>query len=179
MPPTPRSSSKEGVYGKKLGGTLWGKQYKDKAPIVHLSAESRNLKEPDEFDLWERDQSTISQIGDELDSFIIGGNPVLHSKRETSLSWWLEEALILIFLILSQFAIDILSIPVMSAEPKRVFSGCRRTISWQRMRLGVKVVEEGECLKSWMRSGVVAGVRRVEFEGTENLEAMASYLTKT
>jgi hypothetical protein len=50
------------------------------------SAESRNLKEPDEFDLWERDQSIISQIGDELDFFIIDGNPVLHSKRETSLS---------------------------------------------------------------------------------------------
>jgi len=27
------------------------------------------------------------------------------------------------------------------------------------MRLGVKVVEEGECLKSWIRSGVVAGIR--------------------
>ena len=48
-------------------GTLWRKQYKDKAPIVHLSAESRSLKEPDKFALWERDQSIISQIGDELD----------------------------------------------------------------------------------------------------------------
>jgi hypothetical protein len=26
------------------------------------------------------------------------------------------------------------------------------------MRLGVKVAEEGECLKSWIRSGVVAGL---------------------
>ena len=51
--------------------TLWRKRYKYKAPIVHLSAES--TKEPDEFDLWERDQSTISQIGDEFDSFIIDG----------------------------------------------------------------------------------------------------------
>ena len=69
----------------------------------------------------------------------------------------------------------------MLAEPERVFSGCRHTITWQRMKLGVKVVEEGECLKSWMRSGVVAGVRRVEFEVTENnwKLATASYLTKT
>ena len=36
------------------------------------------------------------------------------------------------------------------------------------MRLGVKVVEEGECLKSWIRFGGV----RVESKGsTENLEA--------
>ena len=34
--------------------------------------------------------STISQIDDELDSFI-DGNPVLPGERETSLSWWLEE----------------------------------------------------------------------------------------
>jgi hypothetical protein len=27
--------------------------------------------------------------------------------------------------------------------------------------LGVKVIEEGECLKSWIRSGVVAGLRRL------------------
>ena len=58
--------------------TLWRKQYKNNAPIVHLLAES--TKEPDGFDLWERDQSTISQIGDEFDSFI-DGNPVLLGER--------------------------------------------------------------------------------------------------
>ena len=103
-------------------------------------------------ELEERDQSTISQIGDEFDSFIDG------------------------------FAIDILSIPAMSAEPERVFSGCRRTITWQQMRLGVKAVKEGECLKSWIRSGVVAGIR---YNGLNSKVmrtwrlAMASYLTKT
>jgi len=39
----------------------------------------------------------------------------------------------------------------------------------------VKVVEEGECLKSWIRSGVVAGVR-VGSEGAENLEAGDGFL---
>src|ERR1700719_1059044 len=68
--------------------TLWRKRYKDKVPIVHLWVES--TKELDEFALWERDQSTISQIGDEFDSFI-DGNPVLLGERETSLSWRLEE----------------------------------------------------------------------------------------
>ena len=108
--------------------------------------------------------STISQIGDELNSFI-DGNPVLLGERETSLSWWFEEVRRRTYPNLSWFAIDILSMPAMSAElgkiaaePERVFSGCRRTITWQRMRLGVKVVEEGECLKSWIRSDVVAGL---------------------
>jgi hypothetical protein len=44
------------------------------------------------------------------------------------------------------------------------------------MRLGIKVVEEGECLKSWIRSGVVAGVRRVEVKNLEDLEAGDGFL---
>jgi hypothetical protein len=48
------------------------------------------------------------------------------------------------------------------------------------MRLGVKVVGEGECLKSWIRSGVVAGIRynnglNSKVLGTWKL-VMASYL---
>ena len=49
---------------------LWRKYYKDKASIVRQSTKS--TKEPDGFDLWERDQLTFSQIGDEFDSFIDG-----------------------------------------------------------------------------------------------------------
>ena len=40
-----------------------------------LDTSDKTTKEPDDFDLWERDQSTISQIGDVFDSFI-DGNPV-------------------------------------------------------------------------------------------------------
>lgn len=44
-------------------------------------------------------------------------------------------------------AIDILSIPAMSAEPERVFSGARRTI-----------IERGECMKNWVKSGITQGI---------------------
>jgi len=54
-------------------------------------------------------------------------------------------------------AIDILSIPAMSAESERVFSGARRTISWERSSLGATVVEQTECLKSWIREVVKSG----------------------
>lgn len=52
---------------------------------------------------------------------------------------------------LSRMAIDLLSIPAMSAESERVLSGARRTITWERHNLGSKVVEESECMKSWIR----------------------------
>ena len=142
---------------------LWRKRYKDKVPIVHLWVES--TKELDEFALWERDQSTISQIGDEFDSFI-DGNPVLLGEREISLSWWLEEVQRHTYPSLSPFAIDILSIPAMLTG-QNVFSRVPACYN--------VTVKEGGCLKSWIRSGVVAvvaGVRQTEFEG-------ASYPSKT
>lgn len=55
-------------------------------------------------------------------------------------------------------AIDILSIPAMSAEPERVFSGARRTISWDRCQLRSHTLERGECMKSWIKSGITQGI---------------------
>jgi hAT family C-terminal dimerisation region len=51
-------------------------------------------------------------------------------------------------------AIDILSIPAMSDEPERVFSGARRTVSWERMQLGPENIEKAECLKNWHKSKI-------------------------
>ena len=67
-------------------------------------------------------------------------------------------------------AIDILSIPPMLSELERIFSGARRTITWQRMKLGPVNIERSECLKSWVRGGVVGGWRRellVDIRGGE------------
>ena len=48
-------------------------------------------------------------------------------------------------------AITIFSIPPMSAEPERVFSGTKHTIAPERIRLGPEMVEVSECIKSWVR----------------------------
>ncbi|KAJ0140832.1 Protein PNS1 [Fusarium oxysporum f. sp. albedinis] len=64
-------------------------------------------------------------------------------------------------------AIDILSIPAMSADPERTFSGARRTISWDRMLLGASTIEKGECLKSWSRRSITAGLQVDEVEQYE------------
>jgi len=43
----------------------------------------------------------------------------------------------------------------MSSEPERVFSGARCIISWERMQLGEDTIEFLECLKHWIRLGLV------------------------
>jgi hypothetical protein len=52
-------------------------------------------------------------------------------------------------------AIDILSIPLMSDEPERVFSGGRRIVSWDRAQLEAETIEMREYLKHWKRSGIL------------------------
>jgi hypothetical protein len=47
-------------------------------------------------------------------------------------------------------ALDILLIPSMSADPERLFSGAKITVSDRRNRLGIYTLEALECLKSWL-----------------------------
>jgi hypothetical protein len=48
-------------------------------------------------------------------------------------------------------ALNILSIPAMSADPERLFSEAKITISDCRNRLGIYTIEALECLKSWLK----------------------------
>ena len=43
----------------------------------------------------------------------------------------------------------------MSDEPERIFSGARRTISWERAQLGAETIENLECLKHWQKSSIL------------------------
>jgi asparagine synthetase A len=42
----------------------------------------------------------------------------------------------------------------MSDELERVFSGARRTVSWERAQIDAENLEKVECLKHWKRSGI-------------------------
>ena len=53
-------------------------------------------------------------------------------------------------------ALDILSIPSMSVELERLFSGVGITIIDRRNRLGIESIQAIECLKSWLAKNNVA-----------------------
>jgi hypothetical protein len=72
------------------------------------------------------------------------------SRADDPLQWWLEPTQQRDYPNLSRMAIDVLSAPPMSAESERVFSGARRTISWDRAKLGPLTIRQSECLKSWL-----------------------------
>jgi hypothetical protein len=51
---------------------------------------------------------------------------------------------------LSKMAFDYLSIPGMSAEPERLFSSAKITVTDRRNRLGSDILEALYCLRSWL-----------------------------
>ncbi|RPA72755.1 hypothetical protein BJ508DRAFT_190469, partial [Ascobolus immersus RN42] len=50
---------------------------------------------------------------------------------------------------LARMALNILSIPAMSALPERLFSSSKLTLSDRRCRLRDDVLQALECLQSW------------------------------
>jgi hAT family C-terminal dimerisation region len=56
---------------------------------------------------------------------------------------------------ISQMALDILFIPVISTEYERVFSSAKRLISDDRNRLQEDIIEVTEYLKGWWKGGLI------------------------
>jgi hypothetical protein len=60
-------------------------------------------------------------------------------------------------------AIDILSIPLMSDEPEKVFSKTRRTVNWDKGQIKPETIEMRECLKYWKKNRIL----NIFFEKTD------------
>ena len=52
-------------------------------------------------------------------------------------------------------ALDIFSIPAMSADPERLFSSSKQVLKDTRNRLKSDALEALECLKSWAKEGIL------------------------
>ena len=51
---------------------------------------------------------------------------------------------------LAQFALDVLSVPVMSDDNERSFSAAKDMINDRRNRLCAEIIEASQCLCSWL-----------------------------
>lgn len=144
---------------------LW-EVYRETTVIDSMMASSYEAdlsRKLDAFDLIAQDLNKFSRptSQNEYEDYI-AEKPI--AIDTSPLVWWLKKSQRESWPKLSRMAIDVLSIPAMSAEPERVFSGARRTISWERMQLGEETIEKTECLKSWMRSGLTL---EIEIESPE------------
>jgi hypothetical protein len=121
--------------------------------IPSYDIDRANSEDLDDFDRIAQDLAKIARPAsqDEYDDY---NTEAPFEIRTTALSWWCQDQQRRRWPRLSNMAIDILSIPAMSDEPERVFSGARRTISWERAQLSAENIERLECLKNWHRTGI-------------------------
>ncbi len=131
---------------------LW-ESYQERRIVDNLVPPFSNESVLDEYDKIARKHTVIDSDGDEYKKYT---RETTIPIQTSTLDWWLIEERRIIWPRLSQMAIDILSIPAISDKPERVFSGARRTISWDRIQLGEANIETTQCLKSWLSSGLIS-----------------------
>jgi len=87
---------------------------------------------------------------DELDYYL---RAALEPEDVYPIDYW--KANKLKYPILASMAWDILSIPAMTSEVERVFSGAKLMITDTRNRLKPDIIEACECYHAWMKAGLV------------------------
>jgi len=134
---------------------LW-ESYRDKLPPPPSSSVPDTAPQK-ELDAFDRIAQRLGKYAEppKADEYQLYCNGEPYDIGKTSaLTWWCQDQQRTRWPRLSLMAMDILSIPAMSDEPERVFSGARRTVSWDRAQIGAENLERVECLKHWKRSGI-------------------------
>ena len=92
---------------------------------------------------------------DEYERYI--QEPVIpQSSVQRPLQWWLDPIQRNRFPNLSLMALDILSIPAMSADTERLFSQAKLVLSDQRKGFDAHSLQILQCLKSWDQSSLLS-----------------------
>ena len=140
---------------------LWEKYREVVIPVpitTPFSYENQNQVELQELDTFDRIALSLRSVTrpaseDEYEDY--NSQESYDPGRKGALAWWYQDTQRQRWPRLSLMAIDVLSIPPMSDEPERVFSGARRTVSWDRGQMEPETIEIRECLKHWKKSGIL------------------------
>lgn len=143
-----RNSAKETLQN------FWEQFYHSSTAGRAQRADTEEIPIPDStnlFLLWmEKKQAQPIDDLDELEQYTSEAR--LIEVGSSVLSWWVNPAQRSRFPLLSAMAIDIFSIPAMSSQAERVFSGAKNAISDERASLQIDTIQALECLKSWFRA---------------------------
>jgi hypothetical protein len=139
---------------------LWEK-YREEAVVIPTpsaflyNSSSREPSELDAFDWIALSLRAVARPASEDEYEDYNSLESYDPGKQGALAWWCQDTQRQRWPRLSLMAIDILLIPPMSDEPERVFSGARRTVSWDRGQIEPETIEVRECLKHWKRSGIL------------------------
>lgn len=139
---------------KQAMRAFWESTYRSSTGLPERPSSASIMEIADnEFLQWRNRRRPAHSAGDEYDQYI--NEPLLLANDSmTAIDWWRKPEQQTRLPLLSKMAFDIYSIPAMSSEPERVFSGAKHTISDQRNALKSLTIELLEYLKSWFRNNI-------------------------
>lgn len=135
---------------QKQMSDFWTKEYKSTAVTVPTQTSEAYNGVKNSFHKWAQQRRGTCLNQDEYTKYLL--TPIVPEVTDPR-SWWLKPTQRKSYPALSIIALDVLSIPAMSAEPERLFSGTKITITDRRNRMGIESIKATECLKSWLSKG--------------------------
>jgi hypothetical protein len=119
-----------------------------------------NAEEGHPLSRWDRKRLALNQQNEIVDMMhCFQQDPPLNERVTDVVQYWFGKSMDPRWHDLAKMALDYLTVSAMSAEPERVFSGAKLTLSDRRCRMRDDAVEALECLKSWQRDGLIAASR--------------------
>ena len=132
---------------------FWVAEYKNKVVGEPKATNTKSHKHKNPaysmFDDYIYDQLAALEVQDEYDAYCAA--LPLPKEPPNLIQYWDGQAVVSPSL--SRMALDLLSIPAMTAECERVFSSSKILISDRRNRLKDDIIEASECLNYWYRQG--------------------------
>ena len=123
----------------------WKDNYKPLPSTTPCISNDLASTSTNKFKDWKNRHTAVSNIKDEYARYCASDPIFCQNARK----WWLEPTQQESYPNLSKMAVDILSIPLMSAALERLFSETKLTLTDLRNRLGIELLEAFQCLRSW------------------------------
>jgi hAT family C-terminal dimerisation region len=107
-----------------------------------------------------------------------GCDPETESVADDALGYW--NARILTQPDLARFALDMLGVPMSSAECERIFSSAKLLVTSSHNRLRPDIIETSECLRTWLdRSGEPSSKTEMGSQGPQRLQPKGKGLPRS
>ncbi len=137
---------------------VWEQEYKPHLPTqAQIQTQQQQQRPPGIVDLYIRRAQMPQTVDDEFDSYI-NALPTDFSNNQHDCIPWLRSRSNL-WPGITQHALDLLSIPAMSAELERVFSSAKLTVTSVRNALSDETLEVLEILRYWYTRNIITQPR--------------------
>ena len=148
---------------RELVQALWEREYSD-LPIQWQIADSNlpvavRARQSNPFDCFQDELLSHTtrdkeRIADEFERWLSTSQDVC-TKHDNPLPYWSAQRFE--YPRVARMAIDVLSIPAMSAECERTFSSAGAMVSPRRTRLDASTISVAQTVRSWLNAGLLEG----------------------